>query len=139
MDEARRLDLSHYRFERAKENVRASKELLASGYINISASRSYYAVFYALLAVTELDGFEAAKHSGIISYFNRNYVKKNIFAPDTYKLIDKAFKSRRYADYEGLYITTTEEAQEQISIAEKVIGMIEPYLQSRWAEMEAKQ
>ena len=133
-----RLELSKYRFERAKENVNASEELLESGYINISASRSYYAVFYALLAVTELDGFESSKHSGVISYFNRNYVRTGIFDAKTSKIISYAFRNRRYADYEGLYEASPEDAQKQIDVAEEIISMIQSYLESRWAEMEKK-
>lgn len=139
MDKARRLDLSHYRFERAEQNIRIARAILKLGDANITVSRSYYAVFYALLAITELDGFESAKHSGVISYFNRYYVRTNIFPPNTSKLINKAFKSRRYADYVGLYITTIDEAQSQIENAENIVSMIEPYLKSRWTEMEAKQ
>ena len=139
MDKKRRLDLSKYRFERAQKNLEFSKIILNLGDTNISASRSYYAVFYALLAVTELDGFEAAKHSGVIAYFNRNYVKTRIFDALTSKLIESAFKTRRYADYEGLYVVSTEEAQEQINKAGIIIDAVRPYLLSRWAEMENEQ
>ena len=131
-----RLELSKYRLERARENIRASEKLLTSGYANISSSRAYYAVFYALLAVTELDGFESSKHSGVISYFNRNYVRTGTFDPKISKMIASAFRNRRYADYEGLYETSSEDAQKQIDAAEEIISIIQPYLESRWSKMK---
>ena len=79
MDEKRRLDLSKYRFERAKEEIDVAKNLVASRHFNTAVSRAYYAVFYSILAATELDGSESAKHSGVISYFNFSYLKTKIF------------------------------------------------------------
>ena len=127
------LDLSKYRFEHAKEEIEISKNLLRDGHTNTSASRSYYAIFYALLAVTELDGFEAAKHSAVISYFTFNYLRTKIFDGKLSKLIDAAFKLRRNADYEGFFIVSKDDAQRQINDAEKIIDTIRPYLESRWA------
>lgn len=127
-----RLELSKYRFERAKENIEVSRKLLDDGHNSISVSRSYYALFYALLAVTELDGFESSKHSGVISYFSLNYLKTNIFDRKISDSISAAFKLRRDADYEGLYIVSTSDAQRQINEVEEVINLIQPYLESRW-------
>ena len=130
------LDLSKYRFEHAEEEVEISKSLLRDGHSNTSVSRSYYAIFYALLAVTELDGFEAAKHSAVISYFTFHYLKTKIFDGKLSKLIDAAFKLRKNADYEGFFIVSKDNAQQQIYDAEKIINTLRPYLQSRWAEIE---
>ena len=108
-------DLSKYRFEHAEEEIEISKSLLRDGHTNTSVSRSYYAIFYTLLAVTELDGFEAAKYSAVISYFTFNYLRTKIFDGKLSKLIDAAFKLRRNADYEGFFIVTKEDAQKQIA------------------------
>ena len=136
MDKKRRIDLSKYRFEHAKEEIDVSKELIKSKHVNASTNRAYYAIFYTLLAVTELEGFESAKHSGVISFFNFNYLRTKIFDGKLSKLIDSAFKLRRYADYEGLYVVNIDDAQKQIDDAEKIIEIIQPYLESRWVELE---
>ncbi len=136
MVKERRIDLSKYRFERAKEEIDASKELLSLGYVNASASRSYYSVFYTLLAVTSLDGFESSKHSGIISYFNRYYVKTKIFDGSISEIIRNSFEKRTNADYGDFYKVSNVEAESQIGRAEKIIEIIQPYLESRWAELE---
>ena len=54
-----------------------------------AVNRAYYAIFHALRAVTALDGFDSGKHSGVIAYFNRNYVKNGIFNKRISKNIDK--------------------------------------------------
>ena len=139
MDEGSRLDLSKYRFERANNSVKVAKRDFECGDFNESVSRSYYAVFYALLAVTELDGFESSKHSGVISHFSLVYLKTNIFDRKLSELINTAFKLRHRADYEGLYEVNADNAKARINAAEEVIRIIEPYLILRWKELEDNQ
>ena len=136
MDTRSRLNLSVYRFEKALKFLSTSRSNLNNEYdTDSSANRSYYAVFYAMLSVTALDGFESSKHSGVISYFNKNYVKTGIFSAEISEMIAHASKLRERADYKNFYTTLYDDAQEQIANAETVISMIRPYLESCWAEM----
>ena len=43
---------------------------------------------------TELDQFDSSKHSGVIAFFNRSYVKSGIFDKSISKMIDTAFRLR---------------------------------------------
>ena len=79
-----------------------------------------------------LDDFDSSKHSGIISFFNKNYVKNEIFDKNISKLIDSAYRLRERADYQDFYIVSKEQAEEQISKAEVVIESIKAYLEERW-------
>jgi hypothetical protein len=97
-----------------------------------SVNRSYYAIFHALRAVTALDGFDASKHSGVIAYINREYVKTGIFDKRLSKILDTAFRLREKADYDDFILISLEAAEEQISKAEEVINMVEPYLKQKW-------
>lgn len=136
MDERIRLALSQYRFEKALKFLGTSHEILKNGDTDSSANRAYYAVFYAMLSVTALDGFESSKHSGVISYFNQHYVKTGIFSSEISEMIKGASKLRERADYKNFYTTPFEAAEEQISCAEKVIEMIRPYLKSSWIQIK---
>ena len=136
MDERKRKDLSKYRFERAEEELDTAKQLLAMGKVNKSVSSSYYAMFHAARSVLALDGFDAKKHSSVISYFSANYVRTGVFDADVSRLIWSAFVNRGYSDYKDYYTATHETAQEQISNAERIISLIKPYLESTWTEME---
>ena len=133
--EEMRIDYSKYRLETAKKCLSASKTSFATGEMDFSLNRSYYAIFNALRAVTILDRFDSKKHKGVISYFNRYYVGTGIFPSNTSKLVESAFNLRSSADYEDFYLASRRDAQQQIDNAEGIINMIEPYLAKRWAEI----
>ena len=84
--------------------------------------------------MTALDGFDSGKHSGIISYFNKTYVKEGIFDKSTSKIIDKAFKIRENADYQDLYVVSKKDTEEQIRNAELFIEIIHEHLTKKWSE-----
>ena len=121
-------EISNIRIEKAKENLSAAKELYKAGYSNFSINRSYYAVFNAIRAVNALDKFDSSKHSGVISYFNQNYVKTKIFNADTSKIIKKSSLLREKSDYEDFYVVTKEDAKECIDNAEIFINEVKKYL-----------
>lgn len=125
-------DLSKYRFQQAEDEFDTAKLLLDNGKYKASVNRSYYAIFHALRAVTALDGFDSSKHSGIISFFNKNYVKEEIFDREISKVIDFAYRLREKADYKDFYIVSRDEAIGQIEKAQQVIGVIKPYLNAKW-------
>ena len=136
MDERKRSDLSRYRFERAREEVAIAKDMLLSGRLLNSASRSYYAMFHAVRSVLALEGFDSKKHSSVISRFGQNYVRTGIFPLDTTSIIWNSFRIRRYSDYEDYYEVTPELAQAQIDKAEEILSMIHEYLESCWQIIE---
>lgn len=72
-------DLSKYRFESAEDDLESARVLLKEGKYKASVNRSYYAIFHVLRSVTALDQYDSSKHSGIISYFNRYFVKEGVF------------------------------------------------------------
>lgn len=128
------IDLSKYRFESAGEDFAAAKVLLSDGKLKASVNRSYYAIFHTLRAVTALNQFDSSKHSGVIAYFNRTYVKEGIFDKSISKMIDTAFRLREKADYQDFVIISKEQAQEQLEKAGKIMEMVMPYLKEQWRE-----
>lgn len=127
-------DLSRYRLEKAKEDLRTAKANFAEKSYRASVNRSYYAIFHALRAITALDRFDSGKHSGIIAFVNQNYVKTGIFDRSFSKMVDSAFRLREKADYEDFYVVAIEDAARQIDKAEAVIETVERYVSSRWEQ-----
>ena len=125
-------DLSRYRLARAKEDLKTARDNWSEGSYRASVNRSYYAIFHGLRAITALDRFDSGKHSGIIAYINRNYVKTGTFDRSFSKLVDTAFRLREKADYEDFYLISSDEAEKQIKKAEAVLASVEAYLRSRW-------
>lgn len=64
--------------------------MLKESQYKVSINRSYYAIFYAMRAVTALTGYDSSKHSGIIAYFNQNFVKTGDFDKDSSKIVKMA-------------------------------------------------
>ena len=125
-------DLSKYRLETAKDDLRTAKNNYLEGSYRASVNRSYYAIFHSLRAITALDQFDSRKHSGIIAYVNQHYVKTGVFDRAFSKMIDSAFRLREKADYEDFYIVVIEDAKRQIENAESVITIVEDYVRTGW-------
>ena len=130
--------LSEYRFENARSDLKAARLLFEHNEYRASVNRSYYSIFHALRSVTALDGFDSTKHSGIIAYFNENYVKTGVFDKSISKLVSTAYKLREKSDYQDFYIVTKEEAAAQIDKAEQVTAAVGSYLKIRTDQSKGK-
>lgn len=67
-------ELSHYRLQRAKEDLEAAKKLFANNMFVQSINRSYYSIFHSTRALLAFDQFDSKKHSGVIHFFHQNYI-----------------------------------------------------------------
>lgn len=68
--------LMEYRLDQAEESLEASGILLKKGLLRPSLNRAYYAMFYSVLALLAPGKKETSRHSGAISLFDRDFVKK---------------------------------------------------------------
>jgi len=64
-----------YRLEQADESLESAQLLLENQKYRPSVSRSYYAMFYCVLALLVKEGIAVSKHTGVISAFNREFIK----------------------------------------------------------------
>lgn len=124
-------ELSRYRFETGQEALADARLMYENGRYKNALNRAYYAIFHAIRAVNALTGFDSSKHSGVIAYFNQNYVKTEVFPRELSKLIRLASENREKADYLDFFIASREEAEKQIQRAEQFLAHIEKYLQAQ--------
>lgn len=117
-------ELSDYRLERAREDIKNAEINLENGLYKGAVNRSYYAIFHAIRAVNILDGFDASKHSSVIAHFNQYHVHTGDFTKETYKIIDSAYRIREKCDYSDFYMVSKEEAQEQVERAMQFLNMV---------------
>ena len=87
-------DLAKYRFECCKEALIDAKLMFENGRFKNTLNRGYYAIFYAVRAVNAISDFDSSKHSGVIAFFNQNYVKQGIFPKEASKIIKLASENR---------------------------------------------
>lgn len=120
--------LSKYRLQRAEEMLDASRENLNIGQYRTSLNRSYYAVFHAMRAVNILSGYDSSKHSGVIAYFNKTYLKENKLDRSLYKIIKDTSYLREKSDYDDFFIVDKYEAERQLDHAAVFVGAVADYL-----------
>ena len=125
------LDLAQYSLSKAKSDLNDARKTLELEMYETTANRSYYAIFHAARALLALDGQDYKKHSGVISNFQRNYIKTEIFDKTMSNIIKTAFDMRTDSDYEDFYVISKEDVSRQVEEAEYFINNIEKYLNSR--------
>ena len=123
-------DLSVYRLNMAEEKLRSAKILLDAGQYKDSIGRSYYAVFSALRAVLARDKVDFSKHAGVISYFQREYLKTELFDKKYSRYISSAFQIRSNCDYDDFFIVSKEEAVEQYEHACELYEVVKEFLKN---------
>jgi len=123
-----RQELIQYRLDTAKEKLRAANVLLDSENYKDSVGRSYYAMFSAVRALLAKDNVDFARHSGVIAYFQREYIKTGKIEKKYSKYLSEAFQVRNNCDYADFYLIVKEDAVEQSQRAQEFINAIETYL-----------
>jgi uncharacterized protein len=121
-------DLILYRLEKSKQDFESAEILLGKGKHAQSLNRSYYTVFHATRALLALDKFDSKKHSGIVSYFIKNYIATGIFKKEYSKIILRAEKFRTKSDYMDFYEVSKEDAEGQLKDAKGFLMMLEKYV-----------
>ena len=128
--------LARHRLGRAKETFAEGEHLLTKSAFMGAVNRFYCAAFYAarsLLALRELD---SSKHNGVISLFQKHFVKPGLVATDKARALPRAFEKRQKSDYGDFSTVTTKEAK---AVRAEVSGFIEEceqVLESLIAEKE---
>ena len=123
-------ELSMRQLEKAREMLSAAEENLRIGHYRTSLNRSYYAVFHAMRAVNATDGIDSSKHSGVIAHFNQNYIKSGKLDRGLVSVIKSTSHFREKSDYDDFYVTSEEEAEEQLQEAKAFVCAIEGYLEA---------
>lgn len=123
-------DYAKYRLELAAERVTTSKLLIDNEAYRDSINRSYYAIFTAARALLADRNIDFKKHSSVISYFRREYIKTGLFDTKYSDYIGKAFRFRNDCDYEDFVIVSREQAQEQYQHAVEFCAAVKKYLEA---------
>ncbi len=124
-------DLAIYRLETAKSELQSAKILFDAGQLKGANNRAYYAIYHAISAIHALDGNAYKRHKDALANFNKEYVKAEIFPRSLGRRISEAEEIRHASDYDDFYITTKDEAAEQIATAEELIQAIVEYSKGR--------
>ena len=78
-----------------------------------------------------LEGKDFKKHSGVISAFQRDYIKTGIFDKELSYILRDAFSLRTDSDYEDFYVVSRDAVVEQVANAERFCNEIRQYIEAK--------
>lgn len=120
-----RKTLSLARLKRSQQHLKSARDLLQNDDLADSVSRSYYAIFQAARALLAIVSLDSRKHSGVVSLFNRHFIKTGKLDKRWGVVLKDARRSREMADYTELAEFSREDTEEQIGDAEGFIRAVE--------------
>jgi uncharacterized protein (UPF0332 family) len=110
--------------ERAEESLNAAKELLLKGYPDVVASRAYYTAFYAATALLLCEEMTFRKHTAVISFIHKNFVKTGKLAAQFGKDLNWLFELRSVSDYGVTVRVPQKNAEQAVKTAEEFLQAI---------------
>lgn len=115
--------------DKAEQSIEASELLFKDGFMDFSASRAYYAMFYTVEALLLNQNQSFSKHSAVISAFGKKFIKTGVFSQKFHKYILEAFDLRNMGDYGAMNSIDKEQANILIQNAKEFIQTIQEYLE----------
>jgi len=118
-----------YWWEKAQSSfASAQREYKAQAY-DFAINRLYYAAFYAVSALLLRENLSFKKHSGVRSYFHKNFIKTGKLKIRWGKFYDRLFEDRQESDYTAFTDFKQEYVKEQIDLCQKFLAEIESLLE----------
>ena len=122
-------ELALYRIKEAEESLDEAEFLFKGEKSPRSViNRAYYAMFYSVLALLIFEPYSSSKHSGVLSYFNRRFIKGRLLSEELGRAINKAFDLRQRADYREKVMLTHDQVAPFINSARKFIESVSAFL-----------
>lgn len=121
-------ELSKHRIEQAKKEIIACEALYDLKLYKTANSRAYYSIFYSIRAVLALEPIDFKRHKDVTAYFNKNYIKTEIFPKKYGHKIVEAFNIRDDSDYDDEFVVDPEITKRQIETAKELVKLVEDYV-----------
>ena len=130
--EADKKALAQYRLEQAGESLDEAKFLLTGEKSPRSIiNRVYYAMFYAILALLIYEPYSSSKHSGVLGYFNRRFIKEGVFNREMGRWVNKAFELRQRGDYREYFEVTRDQSADLMAKAGQFVSIVRTHLDAK--------
>ena len=120
-----------HNIEKADDSIIQAEALLNIEQYFGSVNRAYYAIFYAALGILLTKGLGSSKHSGVLSYFDREFVKTNEVEKKWSKVFHDAFELRSMGDYAKLTKVTKLQTETLIKDAKDFVLWAKQWLKER--------
>ena len=114
---------------RADDGLEIAQILIETRHAADVISHSYYAMFYAVLALLGTRSAETSRHSGAIPLFARQFVKPGAVPRVFCRSLHDGFSERQDADYGTDFGWTPEDASESVRRARQFVAGVRELLQ----------
>jgi uncharacterized protein (UPF0332 family) len=121
-------ELILYRLQQADESIQEAKTLAQNSLWRGAINRAYYAMFYAALALVVQKQQVISKHSGVIVFFDKEFVRNGILPKELSRYLHFAFERRQNSDYGEIFTVNSEEANQAIIEAGQFVEKVKDYL-----------
>ena len=116
-----------HRLKQAEETLLDAERMLQGNFSPRSIiNRAYYSMFYALLALFLKTGvkIKTSKHIGVISIFDREFVKTGKIDKHYSTILHDVFDARQEGDYKEFVELSLKGAEEFVKLAEEFLDGI---------------
>jgi uncharacterized protein (UPF0332 family) len=121
---------------RAREELAASRELLAGGFPSQAVARAYQAGFQAAVAAVRAAGEVPTTEAGVIVAFGRSVVGESGVDREAGRTLRKLFEDRNDVDH-GLLDAPVEEAEKALAGAEVLVEAAARWVDARQGATKA--
>jgi uncharacterized protein (UPF0332 family) len=121
-------DVIQLRLEQAQESLKEAETPKNNDLFRGTINRAYYAMFYAVMALAVQKSYISSKHAGIIAFFDKEYIKTNIFPVGLSRSLHLGFDRRQSSDYGEVWTVDEDEASLGLAQATDFVQAIEAYL-----------
>ena len=128
IDENNRENLINYRLEQAEDTILDVDLLIKNKRFRAAINRIYYGIFYCLLALGLKYEFETSKHTQLIGWFNKNFIRKKKIDSKYGKIINKAFNRRTKGDNDTFIEFEEETVKEMFDEMKDFISAIKLFI-----------
>ena len=131
IDEKKKL-LALHRMQQAAESLEEAQYLMTGEKsLRSVVNRIYYGMFYAVLALLIYEPYAASKHSGVLAYFNKHFVKSGLFPESLGRVLNKAFELRQRGDYREYFELTKDQVEPLLDEAAQFVADVRKYLDEK--------
>jgi len=128
-EDEKRKALAEYRLQQARESLEEAQFLLNGGKsLRSVVNRIYYGMFYAVLALLIYEPYASSKHTGVLAYFNKTFIKEGLLPGVLGRTLNRAFELRQRGDYREYFELTAADVEPLLTESSFFLDTVESYL-----------
>jgi len=122
--------LIEYRLDEAREALRDAELLLDGARHRSGANRLYYAAFYAALAALLTKRLEYSKHSAVIAFFDKEFIRTGVLPKEYSRTLHRAFNERQQDDYMPFVEMDPDDLKQLLGDVRNMVNGISAYIKT---------